>query len=43
VETSKTEHWQNGKIEKTAAKNSLLDFETLQICIFANIPCAQIQ
>jgi len=30
VETSKTEHWQNGKIEKTAAKNSLLDFETLQ-------------
>jgi len=30
VETSETERWQSGKMERTAAKNSLLDFETLQ-------------
>jgi len=30
VETSETEHWQNGKMERTAAKNALLDSETLQ-------------
>jgi len=29
-ETSETEHWHNGKIERTAAKSSLLGFETLQ-------------
>jgi len=37
VETSQTEHSQNGKMERTAQqKNWLLDFETLQkIKIFA--------
>jgi len=30
VETRETERWQNGKAERTAANNSLLDFETLQ-------------
>ena len=30
VETSETELWHNGKMERTAAKSSLLGFETLQ-------------
>jgi len=30
VETSETERWYNGKMERTTAKSSLLDFETLQ-------------
>jgi len=37
VETSETERQQNGEKERTAVKNSLLDFETLhKIKIFAN-------
>jgi len=30
VETNETERWPNGKMERTAEKNSLLDYETFQ-------------
>jgi len=30
VETSETERWPNGKMESTAEKNYLLDYETFQ-------------